>query len=62
MEWAKTASSAIALGLSTAFDRVPTWALVAFLLIVGCGPEVRRMAESASNIAWRWRRETNTLT
>lgn len=55
MDWARTTSSAAASGLSTALNVVPTWVMVVFLLVVGCGPEVRRMAETASDIAWRWK-------
>lgn len=56
MESARVASGGVAVGLSTAIDTIPTWTLVVVLLVVCCGPELRRIAETASNIAWRWRR------
>lgn len=61
MDWAKTISSSVAASLAAAFEVVPVWTLVVVLLVVGCGPELRRIALTASEIAWRWRRRENRL-
>lgn len=56
MEYLKLTGSGIAVWLNTVADAVPTPVMVVFVLIVGCGPELRRMAETASDVAWKWRR------
>lgn len=59
MDWAKTVGGSVASSLGAAFEIVPVWAVVVVLLVVGCGPELRRIALTASDIAWRWRRRDN---
>lgn len=55
MEYLKLTGSGLAAWLNTVASALPTPVMAVFVLIVGCGPELRRMAETASDIAWRWR-------
>lgn len=61
MDWAKALSGGVVSSLGVAFELVPVWTLVVLLLVVGCGPELRRIAVTASDIAWQWRRRDSEL-
>jgi len=50
----REAGGAVGISIAAALDAVPAWAGVLVVLVVTCGPELRRWVELLNSIAWQW--------
>ena len=56
MDRLKVGGVAVAAGVNTAINAVPTWVAVVVLLTVACVPEVCRLIKCIDDVIWRWKR------